>query len=45
MKVFENKEEETSIVGIRKKNNQHVDIFNTKEAGIMVIKNDEPVVQ
>lgn len=45
MKVFENREDETPIIGIRKKNNQHVDIFNTRDAGYLVIKNDEPVVQ
>ena len=45
MKVFQNSSEETPINAIRKKNHQHVDIFNTKDAGHLVIRNDEPVVK
>ena len=31
------------MITIRNKNHKHSDIFNTKDAGYLVIRNDEPV--
>ena len=44
MKVCGSQENGAPLTAIRKKNNEHVDIFNTKEAGHTVIRNDEPVL-